>query len=57
MFSFVDEVVRNIMVTPATNLKTTCPICGEEVTAAIRFPNGIRGLFAMGDKRKKFGKK
>jgi hypothetical protein len=57
MFSFIDEVVRNIVITPATKLTTTCPICGEEVTADIRFPNGVRGLFAMGNKHKKFGKK
>lgn len=57
MFSLVDDIVRNIVVTPATKLITKCPICGEEVTADIRFPNGVRGLFAMGNKHKKFGKK
>lgn len=57
MFSLVDDIVRNIIVTPATKLITKCPICGEEVTADIRFPNGIRGLFSMGNKHKKFGKK
>ena len=57
MFSFIDDIVRNIMVTPASKLISTCPVCGEEVTAQIRFPNGIRGLFTMDNKRKKFGKK
>ena len=57
MFSLMDEVVRNISVTPGTKLKTTCPVCGEEVTADIRFPNGVRALFSMANKHKKFGSK
>jgi hypothetical protein len=57
MFSLMDEILRNIVITPASKLITKCPICGEEVTADIRFPNGVRGLFAMGNKHKKFGNK
>lgn len=57
MFSLMDDIIKNIQITPATSLKTQCPICGEETTAAIRFPNGVRGLFAIQSGHKKFGKK
>lgn len=57
MFSFMDEVINNITVMPSTKLVTTCPTCGEEVTAQISFQDGIRSLFNMGGGRKKFGKK
>jgi len=57
MFSFMDEVINNITVMPSTNLVQTCPTCGEEVTAAISFQDGIRSLFNMAGGRKKFGKK
>lgn len=57
MFSFMDEVINNITVIPNTNLVTTCPTCGEEVTAPITFQDGIRSLFDMAGGRKKFGKK
>jgi len=57
MFSFMDEVINNITVMPSTNLIQTCPTCGEEVTAAISFQDGIRSLFNMAGGRKKFGKK
>lgn len=57
MFSFMDEVIKNITVTPATHLKTTCPSCGEECSAQIEFRNGIKDLFAISGRHKKFGKK
>ena len=57
MFSLMDEIIRNIAVTPATRLLTKCPVCGEEVAADIRFPNGVRSLFALQGGHKKFGKK
>lgn len=57
MFSFMNEVITNITVVPNINLKTTCPICGEEVTSPIRFQDGIRALFDTSSGRKKFGKK
>jgi hypothetical protein len=57
MFSFMDEVITNIMVTPASSLIATCPKCGEEVTAQVRFPNGVRDLFNVSSGRKKFGNK
>ena len=56
-FTFMDEVLKNIMVTPGTNLLTVCGSCGDEVTAPIQFPDGISALFDINDRRKKFGKK
>lgn len=57
MFSFMDDVIRNITVTPSTKLITKCPVCGEEVTSTIRFQNSIRDLFTVRNKYKKFGSK
>ena len=57
MFTFMDEVINNIAVTPATTLITTCEACGEEATAPIQFPDGVASLFAMAGRHKKFGKK
>lgn len=56
-FKFMDDVITNIMVTPKTKLVEKCPICGEEVTSQIRFPNGPSSLFNVQSKFKKFGKK
>ena len=56
-FEFMDEVLKNIIVTPKTKLITKCPSCGEEVTSDIRFPNGVSGLFHIQSKRRRFGKK
>ena len=57
MFSFMDDVIRNIIVTPSNKLVIQCPICGEEVTSDIRFPNSIKELFSYESKFRKFGKK
>ena len=57
MFEFMDNVITNIAVTPATTLLGVCESCGEEVTAPIQFPDGISSLFDINDRRKKFGKK
>ena len=56
-FEFMDEVLKNIIVTPKTKLIAKCQSCGEEVTSDIRFPNGVSGLFHIQSKRRKFGKK
>lgn len=56
-FEFMDEVLKNIIVTPKTKLLTKCPSCGEEVTSDIRFPDGVSGLFHIQSKRRHFGKK
>ena len=57
MFSFMDNVLKNIIVTPSMEIKAVCPSCGEEVTSQIRFPDGVGSLFNMGNKFKKFGSK
>ena len=57
MFGFMEDVIRNIMITPGQNLSAICPSCGEEVTAQIRFPNGIGDLFNVRNKEKRFGPK
>lgn len=57
MFSLMDDVIRNIIVTPATSIISSCPVCGEEVTTQIRFQNGVKSIFSMANKHKKFGKK
>ncbi len=56
-FEFMDEVLKNIIVTPKTKLIAKCPSCGEEVTSDIRFPDGVSGLFHIQSKRRRFGKK
>lgn len=57
MFTFMNDVITNIMVSPSTKLTSTCPTCGEEVTTSIRFPNGVSELFNIKRTGKKFGKK
>ena len=57
MFSFMNDVINNISVTPLQKLITKCPICGEEVTSQIKFQNGVRDLFSVSGGHKKFGKK
>lgn len=57
MFNFMDEVLTNIQLTPSEKLKTTCPHCGEEVRSAVRFQNGVKSLFAIPHKYRKFGSK
>lgn len=56
-FEFMDEVLKNIIVTPKTKLIAKCQSCGEEVTSDIRFPDGVSGLFHIQSKRRRFGKK
>lgn len=55
MFSFMDDVVKNITINPSEKLKTVCPHCGKEVTSNVRFPNGIKAIFNVTTKAKKFG--
>lgn len=57
MFSFMDDILRNIRVVPATHLEMKCPYCGEAVTAQIEFQNGVKDLFSISSRHKKFGKK
>lgn len=55
MFMFMDEVVRNITINPSEKLRQTCEHCGEEVTSNVQFPNGIKRLFVVQSKHRKFG--
>lgn len=55
LFDFADDVIRNITINPAENLKQICTHCGEEVVSNVRFPNGIRALFKVKAKHTKFG--
>jgi len=57
LFTFMNDVLKNIQVTPKDKLITTCPTCGEEVTAQIRFPNNVSDLFNVSNKHRKFGSK
>lgn len=57
LFSFMDEVLENIQIVPSEKLKTTCENCGEEVLSAVRFQNGIKSIFAIPHKHRKFGTK
>jgi len=57
MFSFMDEVLRNITVNPSEKLRQVCPNCGEEVIASVRFPNGVKSIFSVPNKHRKFGSK
>ena len=54
---FMNDVITNVMVTPLTKLTQICPVCGEEVTSPVRFPNGTSALFNISSKYSKFGKK
>lgn len=56
-FKFMDDVITNVIVTPSTKLIRKCPVCGEEVSSLIRFPNGASSLFNVSGKYGKFGKK
>lgn len=57
MFSFMDEVLRNITINPSEKLRQVCPNCGEEVITSVRFPNGIKSIFTVPSKHRKFGSK
>ena len=55
MFSFMDDVIKNLSILPSDKLKVTCPHCGKEVVSNVRFPNGIKAIFNVSTKAKKFG--
>lgn len=57
MFLFMQDVIKNIAVTPLQTLKAVCPACGEEVTTQVQFPGGIKSLFIAESRYKKFGTK
>ena len=55
MHSFMKDVVKNITINPSEKLRQTCPHCSMEATSTVQFPNGIKELFHVGSKVKKFG--
>lgn len=55
MYEFMDDVIRNLQVNPSENLKMICPYCGQEAISTVRFPDGIKILFRIESKAKKFG--
>ena len=57
MFSFMNDVIKNIAVTPQTNISAICESCGEEAVVRLRFPDGVGALFNVVNRRSKFGSK
>jgi hypothetical protein len=55
MFHFMDDVINNITINPSEKLRQTCPHCDQEVTSAVQFPSGIKVLFEIKSRAKKFG--
>lgn len=55
MSSFMNDVIKNLTINPSEKLKTTCPHCGKEVVSNVRFPNGVKTIFNVATKAKKFG--
>lgn len=55
MFSFMNDVINNITINPSEQLRQTCPSCGQEATSTVQFPNGVKTLFEIKSKAKKFG--
>lgn len=56
-FTFINSVIDSITVTPSQSLKAVCPSCGEAAVSSIKFPAGIRSLFTVKSRYKKFGAK
>ncbi len=59
MYNFMVEVLKNVSIKPSEQLNAICNKCGEEVVSQIRFPDdrGLKSLFAVQGKHKKFGSK
>lgn len=55
MFNFMDDVINNITINPSEKLKQKCPHCEQEVTSNVTFPNGVKVLFEVKTRAKKFG--
>lgn len=55
MFTFMNDVVRNITINQSEKLRVECPYCGQEATSTVQFPNGIKVLFEVKSSAKKFG--
>jgi hypothetical protein len=55
MYEFMSDVVKNLTINPSEKLRCTCPNCGQEATSNVQFPDGIKELFRIQSKAKKFG--
>jgi hypothetical protein len=55
MFTFMNDVIRNITINQSEKLRVECPYCGQEATSTVQFPNGIKVLFEVKSSAKKFG--
>ena len=55
MYGFMSDVVRNLTINPSEQLRVKCPNCGQEATSTVQFPNGVKELFRIESKAKKFG--
>lgn len=55
MYDFMTDVIRNLTINPSEKLRMKCPVCGQEATSTVQFPNGIKALFRVETKAKKFG--
>lgn len=55
VFSFISDVITNITINQSEKLRCTCPSCGQEATSTVQFPNGVKVLFEVRTKAKKFG--
>lgn len=54
-FSFLNDVIKNINIDPSEKMKCICPHCGREAVSTVQFPNGVKILFKVETKAKKFG--
>lgn len=55
MYEFMSDVIRNLTINPSEKLRVKCPNCGQEATSNVQFPNGVKELFRIETKAKKFG--
>ena len=55
MFTFMDDVINNITINPSEKLRCVCPHCSQEATSNVQFPDGVKVLFKIESKAKKFG--
>lgn len=57
MSTFMDEIIRNIDITPEEKIVAICPNCGLEVRSSLQFQNGVKSLFPVETRHKRFGTK
>lgn len=55
MFTFMNDVIKNVNINQSDKLRVKCPHCGMEATSTVQFPNGIKVLFEAKTTVKKFG--